>query len=370
MRSLSLVDANLICLARPPQSPVPFAGAWENKPPSLRASVVFGRAPVCGSRLTERREARGDVAVQQSQDRVLLAAALILGYAAIIGFTDNFVRVIAAEAGLWQFHATRSAMAMAMLGLAAPVLGLRLRPVRWRGVAGRSLLHGLAMLIYFGALAFLPVAIVAAGLFTAPIFVLLISRLVYGQPVSWLQIVAVAIGFLGVILVLGPRAMAGASFAALLPVLAGVMYAMGNVATRAWCAGESAETLLAGFFVALGLLGALGMVVLAVYPLPLTTGAEGFLQRGQVWPSTTFLFWTFVQAAGSMVAVGMMIRAYQMTDAARASVLEYAILPASALWGWVLWGQVLEPVAILGMSMIAAAGVLILRRNAAEAAVA
>lgn len=301
--------------------------------------------------------------MNQSRDRVLTAAGFILGYAVIIGFTDNYVRVIATEAGLWQFHATRSAMAVVLLAMAAPILGLRLRPVRWRGVAGRSLLHGLAMLIYFGALAFLPVAIVAAGLFTAPIFVLLISRLVYGQLIGGLQIAAVAVGFAGVILVLGPEAMAGASVAALLPVLAGAMYAMGNIATRAWCAEESAETLLAGFFVVLGLLGAVGMIALAGRPIPVMDGADGFLQRGAVWPSGTFLFWTFVQAAGSMVAIALMIRAYQITDAGRASVMEYVILPASAFWGWVLWGQTLEPLAILGIAMIVAAGILILRGN-------
>jgi drug/metabolite transporter (DMT)-like permease len=305
----------------------------------------------------------GGLSVDQGQDRVLLAAGLMFAYAVIIGFTDNHVQVIAAEAGLWQFHASRSAMAVVLLGLAAPVLGLRLQPIRWQGVAGRSLLHGLAMLIYFGALAFLPVAIVAAGLFTAPIFVLLISRIVYGQPFSGGQILAVAIGFTGVILVLGPAAMADASFAALLPVLAGAMYAMGNIATRAWCAGERAETMLAGFFVVLGLLGVLGMIALSVYPLPIPAGVDGFLQRGPVWPSTTFLFWTFVQAAGSLVAVGMMIRGYQITDAARASVLEYVILPVSAGWGWVLWGQVLEPRAIFGIVMIVAAGIMILRRS-------
>lgn len=301
--------------------------------------------------------------MNQSRDRVLTAAGFILGYAVIIGFTDNYVRVIATEAGLWQFHATRSAMAVVLLAMAAPILGLRLRPVRWRGVVGRSLLHGLAMLIYFGALAFLPVAIVAAGLFTAPIFVLLISRLVYGQLIGGLQIAAVAVGFAGVILVLGPEAMAGASVAALLPVLAGAMYAMGNIATRAWCAEESAETLLAGFFVVLGLLGAVGMIALAGRPIPVMDGADGFLQRGAVWPSGTFLFWTFVQAAGSMVAIALMIRAYQITDAGRASVMEYVILPASAFWGWVLWGQTLEPLAILGIAMIVAAGILILRGN-------
>lgn len=292
-------------------------------------------------------------------DRTLAAAGLILVYAMVIGFTDNYVRVIAAEAGLWQFHASRTVMAMVLLAGAAAVMGLRLRPRSWRAVAGRSAIHGTAMLIYFGALAFLPVAVVAAGLFTAPIFVLLISRFVYGQPIGPVRIAAVAIGFLGVILVLGPSALAGASLAALLPVLAGAMYAMGNIATREWCAEESAESQLAGFFLALGVFGAIGMAVLWLHPVPVPEGGAAFLMRGPVWPSATFWFWTFVQAAGSLLGVGMMIRAYQIADAGRVSVLEYVILPASALWTWMLWGETLGGLAWLGMALIVAAGLLI-----------
>ena len=93
-------------------------------------------------------------------DRTLAAAALVLGYAVIIGFTDNYVRVIAEEGGLWQFHATRSVMAwMILLALMVP-MGLRLRPRNLRAVVARSAIHGSGMLIYFGALAFLPVALV------------------------------------------------------------------------------------------------------------------------------------------------------------------------------------------------------------------
>jgi drug/metabolite transporter (DMT)-like permease len=296
-----------------------------------------------------------------------MAAGLISVYAFVIGFTDNYVRVIAEEAGLWQFHFTRSCMTAVLLGLGVAIWGFRVKPRSWRAVVARSAIHGSAMVIYFGALAFLDVALVAAGLFTAPIWVLLISRFVYGHAIGPLRIFAVILGFVGVVLVLGPEALAGASLPAVLPVLAGAMYAMGNIATREWCAQESAETLLAGFFGALGVIGAVGMAVLWLAPIAVPGGAEGFLQRGPVWPSGTFYFWTFVQAAGSLVGVGMMIRAYQITDASKASVLEYVILPASAFWTWVLWGTGLAPLAVAGMVLIVAAGSMIaLRAKAVE----
>lgn len=292
-------------------------------------------------------------------DKTLQAALMIVVYATIIGFTDNFVRVIAVETGLWQFHATRTAMAMVILALVALPLGLRLRPVNLGAVVARSAIHGSAMVIYFGALAFLPVAVVAAGLFTAPIFVLLISRFAYGQVIGKVGILAVLIGFVGAVMVLGPEALEGASLPALLPVIAGAMYAMGNIATRKWCPDESAETLLAGFFLMLGLIGVTGLAVLTLWPVAVPAGTEGFLQRGWVWPTNEFLFWTLVQAAGSLLGVGLMVRAYQLADATRVSVFEYIILPASAIWSWLIWEEVLTPLSILGMALIVAAGVLI-----------
>lgn len=300
---------------------------------------------------------------QATGDRTLAAAGMILVYAGIIGFTDNFVRVIAAQAGLWQFHATRTVMAVGLLVLLAGPFGLRLRAQNLRAVLARSAIHGCAMVIYFGALAFLPVALVAAGLFTSPIFVLLIERFAYGSHIGPFRILAVLLGFAGVILVLGPEAYRGASLPALLPVLAGALYAMGNIATRRWCPQESAETLLAGFFLALGLAGTIGMLVLTLAPMPVPEGTAGFLMRGPVWPEQSFLIWTFVQAAGSLLGVGLMVRAYQVADATRVSVFEYVILPASAAWSWVIWGEVLTPLAVIGMAMIVGAGMMIALRS-------
>ena len=295
-------------------------------------------------------------------DPVLVAAVLVLGFATVIGFTDNFVRVIAAEAGLWQFHVIRTLMILAMLALVARPLGLNMRPKRVGAVVARSALHGVALMIYFGSLAFLPVAQVAAGLFTAPIFVLLLSRFVYGHSIGIIRILAVGIGFFGVALVLGRDAIAGLSLPALMPVVAGSFYAMGNIATREWCAEETTETLTMGFFAGVGCFGLLGLILLALFPVAVPDGTAGFVARGWVWPSAAFYWWTFVQAAGSMIAVAMLMRAYQIAEASRVSVFEYMNLPLAAFWGWAVWGEQLGLWAMLGMMLITLAGAMIALR--------
>lgn len=296
-------------------------------------------------------------------NRTLVAAGFILIYAFVIAFTDNFVRQIAEDGGLWQFHATRTTFAGLILAVLALPLGLRLRPRNPRAVLARSLIHGCAMVIYFGCLAFLSVAEVAAGLFTAPIFVLLISRFVYGHRIGPFRILAVAMGFAGAMLVLGIGPGTEVTPALVLPILAGALYATGNIATREWCEGESAETLLLGFFLALGVFGMIGMGVLALWQPAVPGGAEGFVLRGAVWPTGSFILWTFVQASGSLLGVGLMVKAYQIADASRVAVFEYVILPMSALWTWALWGEVIGLKAVIGVLLIFAAGLIIAARS-------
>lgn len=298
-----------------------------------------------------------------AQNRTLAAAGAMTGYAAIIGFTDNCVRFVASDIGLWQFHATRTGVVLLILLAAVPVLGLRVRPVSAVAVALRSLVHGIAMMCYFGSLAFLPVAQGAAGLFTAPIFVLLLSRFAFGQRISPARVIAVVLGFGGIVLVLGLGQGDWLAPAAVLPLMGGFFYALGNIATRRWCAEETAETLTLGFFLALGLFGLIGMAVLSVVALPVADGTAGFVLRGPVALSGTVLLWIVVQALGALIGVGLMVKAYQLTDASRAGVFEYIVLPAAALWGWALWDQVPSVMAVMGMGLIFAAGLLIALRG-------
>jgi drug/metabolite transporter (DMT)-like permease len=254
-------------------------------------------------------------------------------------------------------------MVVAVLLVLTPVMGLKLRPKRWRPVVARSGFLGAAVMIYFGALGFLPVATAAAGLFTAPIFVLLISRFVYGQMFGWVRMVAVAGGFAGVAMVLGPEAASGASIAALCPIVAGFLYAISIVATREWCEGESTEVLTMGFFLSLAVLGVLGLILLALFPMTAADGSTTFVSRGWVWPSSAFFGWTFIQAVGAMIAIVLATRAYQMAEASRLSVFEYMTLATAAFWGWVIWGQEQTLLALAGMVLIASAGILIALRS-------
>jgi drug/metabolite transporter (DMT)-like permease len=295
--------------------------------------------------------------------RPLLAVAMVTGAMALFGLIDNFMALAAETGGLWQFHAVRGALAVALVLPVAVWLGGGLRPRSWAAVLSRSALNGGAMLIYFGCLGFMPIAEVAAGLFTAPLWVVIFSALIWRDPVGPWRISAVLLGFLGILLVLRPEAGTLSPWS-LAPVVAGALYGMGNLITRKWCAAENTLTMLALFFGLLGVIGAVGTLVLWIAPQPVAPGGDGFLTRGWMPLQGPFLWVIVAQAVGSLIGVGLSIRAYQMADPALVAVCENTLLVFATLWAVVLWGQVPDVPALAGIALIVAAGAIIAIRSA------
>lgn len=287
------------------------------------------------------------------------AALSILGGMFTLGITDNFVPYISETGSLWQFHMLRGVLAVVLLAAVAAAGWGVIRPKRWRAVLGRSLFPATAMLIYFGCLSVLPIGVVVAGLFTAPLFVLMISVVFQGARVGPVRIAAVLTGFVGALLVIqpDPRALDPVAF---LPVVAGMLYAIGAVVTRLWCAQEGVTALSAGFFATLTVYGAIGVLVL---PAGGPEGFAGFVQRGWVPLTGAMWFWIAVQAVGSIIGIGLIFRGYLLGEAGFVAVFEYSLLLFASFWAWVLWGQTVGPLALAGMVLIAGAGAVITRRS-------
>ncbi len=300
-------------------------------------------------------------------NRRATAAALVVGAMALFGLIDNFMRLAAETGGLWQFHFLRAAIALGLLLPAAWLWSVRLWPRRPGRVLLRSVLNSTAMVIYFGGLGLLPIAQVVAGLFAAPLFVVIFSVLLFGDRLGPWQIGAVALGFLGILLALGLDA-SGLSGWTFLPLLSGAIYGLGNLVTRKWCAEEGTLTLLGGFFGMMLVFGALGCLLLALWPLPVAPGAEGWATRGWVRPEGAFLLMIGIQGVGSFLGVGLVIRAYQIADSATVAVFENALLVFATLWAIVLWREVPGPVEWVGLGLVTLAGVLIARQEPRAAA--
>ncbi|MBP7003755.1 MAG: DMT family transporter [Amaricoccus sp.] len=293
------------------------------------------------------------------RDATAFGAAIIVGGMVVLGFTDTLVRVVANEAGLWQFHLTRSGMALPLLVVGAAVLGLPLRARRPGAVAIRAGVQTLSMLLFYAALAAAPAAQVGAALFTAPLWVLIFAAGFFGRPIGPSRMLAVALGFAGVLVMLRPDA-ASLSAMTLAPVAAGALYGLGNLLTREWCGEEPVGALLLSYFGGLGLAGAAMLVVLAAFEPPAAWAeAAPFIAAGWRAPSLLVLGVVLVQAAGALVAVGMVARGYQSGDTSTLAVFEYSYVLSVAAWAYLLWGERLGPLDLLGMAMIVSAGAIV-----------
>ncbi len=302
-----------------------------------------------------------------TQTRPVAAAASMVGAMCVIGAIDIYVAVIAQTLSLWQFLVMRLVLAAPVV-LALSLLGFgTVRPRRFRAVAIRSTFIAVGMFCYFGALAFMPIAMALAGLFTSPIFVLLITAFVLRHRIGPWRIVAVATGFAGILVVLGPSSGA-LGWVLALPVLGGVLYASGVVATRALCEGESTLTLLLGIFVAQGALGTLVLAAFALIEPAVGQGGMAFLTRGWVWPIGPAWPYLLIQVFGSILGVGLLNRAYQLGEASRIAVFEYSIMIFGPFFGWWLLGQPVTAVQGAGIALIVLAGVIIALSTRAEVA--
>src|SRR3712207_5416132 len=106
---------------------------------------------------------------------------------------------------------------------------------------GRSLLLLLSTALNFFALQYLQVAETTSILFATPLLVALIAGPILGEWVGPRRMVAIAVGFVGVLIITRPG-FGGLHPAALLSVIGTLCYALYNVATRLLAGTDSSAT--------------------------------------------------------------------------------------------------------------------------------
>lgn len=293
-----------------------------------------------------------------TQNRPIAAAGLMIAAMAVIGFIDNYIAMTADHISLWQFQIMRSVLAIFLvIGMAFAGMGT-IRPNRFWAVAVRSLFITTGLFCYFGALAFMPIAQALAGLFTSPVFVLLIAAFGRGVKIGPWQVLAVVLGFVGILVVLdlSPETI---SPVMLMPVAGGFFYALGTTATRSLCEGESAVSLMMGQWIIQILIGGAALAVIGYIAPTVPSGADGFLVRPWVWAFGVVMPVIILQAVGSVVAVWMLTRAYQLGEASQVAVFEYSVMIFGPLFAFLLFAEPLTMQQALGIAMIASAGILI-----------
>ena len=289
----------------------------------------------------------------------LQGGILIILAFVIIGPNDILVPIIARESGLWQFHFCRSLIAITLLSLLMILTGHQFIINNLFAVIIRSLLYTFSMLIYFGCLSFLPIAIVGAGMFSAPIFVLIFSYFLFKQKIGTNLISAVVVGSFGVWLILNPSA-ENFSIYGLMPIFGGLFLAMGNMVTWRMCAEENPLILNIMFFIGIGIFGFIGTIIFSVFTFDINDLViiSDFFILG--WNNGTALLWAliFVQAVGSIIGIGLLTKAYQMADTSYLNIFEYSFFIFAGFSGWLFLGQTISFDELIGIIFIIFSGII------------
>lgn len=235
---------------------------------------------------------------------------------------------------------------------------------------GRMLARGVIMFLaytaYYLGLAGLPMATAVALYFSAPLFITLLSAIVLKEGVGLRRWIGVLTGFAGVVIMVRP----GSSlfdWAALLPVISGMAYAVSMVATRRLGSTETAAA-LAFWGNAVFLLGALGLAAVFGSGAFDTDAAPSLAFLTRAWVVPTPVDAAMMMACGVIAAIGLTLltQAYRIGEAPAVAPFEYTAMIWGVLYGWVFWRDWPDAVGWLGIAIIVAAGLYVLWHETAR----
>ena len=215
--------------------------------------------------------------------------------------------------------------------------------------AGRCLWGLLGMWGAFAGYAALPLATVTALGFTMPLFLTALSVPLLGERVGPRRLLALGVGFAGVLLMLRPGAeMAAPDPFAVGLVLAGAFgWAMAMISIRRMGArGEGSVTIVLWFAVGAALVAGL----LAI--------------PGWVWP--TGREWGLLAAIG-LVSAGaqlLMTGAYRAADTTLLAPFEYSAILWTTALGVVAWAEVPDGWDLAGIAVLVGSGLYVWHREA------
>ena len=279
-----------------------------------------------------------------------VGAGIGLGACAFALFTvmDALIKWLSADYPIHQLVFSNSLFALLPVLLVSLRRGglARLRTRRLPLHVLRGLLGAAGSLLAFYAYSQLPLADAYAIIFTTPLMITALSLPVLGEPVGWRRWSAVAVGFLGVLIMLRPG-VAPIGIGALAALGGACLSALSILLVRKLGTTESTASI--------ALYSNLTVVLIA-----------GLLQPfGGIVPSA--LDFGLMAAAGLIggTALLVLIAAYRSAPAALVAPFQYSQMVWAILLGFVVWGDVPEAAKLLGAAVVAASGLFILYRETA-----
>ena len=207
----------------------------------------------------------------------------------------------------------------------------------------RSMLDGVASLVYLSALFHMPLGNATAINMSTPLLIALLSGLLMGVNVSARNWLIIGLGFVGVLMVVQPQA-DGFNAWAWVALAGTVLHALRDLSMR-FIAPEVPST------------------VITVGTALAATVLSGVWSIFTPWQAVSATHWGMMAAAAVFLSCGyfFLIKATRMADMSVVAPFRYIGLLTAVLAGYVIWDDMPNPLAWCGMLLLVGAGILMLR---------
>ena len=297
-----------------------------------------------------------------TQDRPLLGIGLMLGFCFVAPLGDATAKMLGDPAMMqpvFQVVLLRFIMQALFLIPLALVLGRMLRmPPRVAGLVFlRTVLHIIGVGTMFLSLRYLPLAETVAIAFVMPFILLLFGWWFMDEEVGWRRLAACIVGFAGTLLVIQPS-FAEVGWPALLPLIVAFAFALFMLVTRQ-IAKKTDPIAMQGVsgLMATGLLVPCALIGL--------TGAAPALELNPIPPQA---YWLYL-AMGILGSFGHLLMTWSLRVAPSTTLapMQYLEIPFATLIGWVIFSDLPNGLAAVGIAITMAAGLYVILRERAIA---
>lgn len=274
--------------------------------------------------------------------------ALLWAAAAGLVFTvlNALMRMLALQLDPMQTQFLRYVFGLVvLLPLVARAGWAAYRPQNPAGQLWRGAVHTLGLVLWFLALPHIPLADTTAIGFTTPIFIMLGAWWLLKEPMRWERWLATAIGFGGVLVVLGPRLSGSGGAWHLLMLASAPVFAASFLITKVLTRSESTGVIV--FWQAL-------TVTLFSAPAALW-----------VWQWPTAWQWAGFLLCGALGSGGhyCLTRSFRGADISATQSLKFLDLVWAGLLGWLMFADVPAGTTLAGGALICAATLWVARRE-------
>lgn len=208
-----------------------------------------------------------------------------------------------------------------------------------RAVTGLS-----AMYCFFYTITKIPLATAVLLNYSVPLFTPIIAYYWLRESTAKSTWIIIAIGFVGVYLIVQPHNQTW-NIGAITGVLSGLLAGFALSTVRKMRATESSTTIVFYFAVI--------SLIISALPALFT------------WQTLSAELWLLMLATGLFATVGQLSisKGYQLLEASIASVFTYTTAIWAGLGAWLLWQEIPNALALTGMCIVTASGILVSATN-------